>query len=459
MAPAENERNEADRLDGWKEISTYLRCDIRTCLRWEKDLGLPVIRINKDSKRSKVIAYKSAIDQWLSGGKKIEARIDTSRKRNGRLVKIGLVSAAILILASAAYWLFLASPSSGPAYFGLKGQTLVFYDTKDRELWRKDIASVLNQESFYNDPPLLDSQGNSLRKLDRQKIALADVDRDGKKEVACFLNHDDPSRRSIALFDHSGKEIWEKTPEFGESYPLAAPTYDFRLVQVDIEDINGDGAMEILSLWKHDRDFPGVFEVRSLKGDLLFQYDHTGVLQFFIVSGDPKGQSSKEILLGGTNNLLGGDAVLAILDCANLKSGLGPPYSIPDDLQSKESELKTFVPVAAQRAAQKRYYRFRHNELSAAYPIKYLNVTEIHASPESLLIRVKYGVDVDLNFRFGPNGRLLLAFFGADSERIYRNLFNQKKMSLTKEAFEKKAENDVFAWDGEGWIPAAKASR
>lgn len=52
-------------LQSWKEISNYLDRDTRTCLRWESELGLPVYRIDKESLRSKVFAYKSEIDQWL----------------------------------------------------------------------------------------------------------------------------------------------------------------------------------------------------------------------------------------------------------------------------------------------------------------------------------------------------------------------------------------------------------
>jgi len=54
-----------DRLDSWKEISAYMRRDIRTCINWEKKFGLPVHRIDKNSFRSRVFAYKSEIDQWF----------------------------------------------------------------------------------------------------------------------------------------------------------------------------------------------------------------------------------------------------------------------------------------------------------------------------------------------------------------------------------------------------------
>jgi TolB-like protein len=57
--------NDEEFLDSWKKISGYLGKVVRTCWRWEKQLGLPVHRIDKNSHRSKVFAYKSEIDQWL----------------------------------------------------------------------------------------------------------------------------------------------------------------------------------------------------------------------------------------------------------------------------------------------------------------------------------------------------------------------------------------------------------
>lgn len=52
-------------LNSWKDISEHLKREIRTCIRWEKEFGLPVHRIDKNSARSKVFAYKSEIDEWL----------------------------------------------------------------------------------------------------------------------------------------------------------------------------------------------------------------------------------------------------------------------------------------------------------------------------------------------------------------------------------------------------------
>ncbi|HET9282769.1 MAG TPA: hypothetical protein VFR24_12475 [Candidatus Angelobacter sp.] len=52
------------RLDSWKEIAEYLKRDVRTAIRWEKDRGLPVHRV-PGGKRQAVFAYPDEINAWL----------------------------------------------------------------------------------------------------------------------------------------------------------------------------------------------------------------------------------------------------------------------------------------------------------------------------------------------------------------------------------------------------------
>ncbi len=89
-------------LDSWKAISEHLDRDIRTCFRWEKELGLPVHRIDKDSPRSKVFAYKSEIDKWLRArADSIELKRKSLSKKN--LAVFGLGTALVLSLMFSAY--------------------------------------------------------------------------------------------------------------------------------------------------------------------------------------------------------------------------------------------------------------------------------------------------------------------------------------------------------------------
>lgn len=59
-APSPHER----RLESWGEIAGYLRREIRTVQRWERNLGLPVHRLAV-GRQASVFAYPSELDKWF----------------------------------------------------------------------------------------------------------------------------------------------------------------------------------------------------------------------------------------------------------------------------------------------------------------------------------------------------------------------------------------------------------
>ncbi|HEY6970666.1 MAG TPA: hypothetical protein VJA94_15765 [Candidatus Angelobacter sp.] len=68
-------QKERKRLDSWGEIANYLRRDIRTVKRWEKEKRLPVHRL-PGGKRQPVFAYQDEIDAWSSSGESRNALTD-----------------------------------------------------------------------------------------------------------------------------------------------------------------------------------------------------------------------------------------------------------------------------------------------------------------------------------------------------------------------------------------------
>jgi TolB-like protein/predicted DNA-binding transcriptional regulator AlpA len=110
------EMRDKEILHSWKEISEYLGRDRKTCFRWEKELGLPIHRIDEDSLRSKVFAYKSEIDKWLNE----KANHIELKKRpfmEKKWVIPGLVSATalLLIVSAVLYFSYRKYSSSYPA--------------------------------------------------------------------------------------------------------------------------------------------------------------------------------------------------------------------------------------------------------------------------------------------------------------------------------------------------------
>src|SRR5215475_7770531 len=60
------------RLESWGEIASYLRREIRTVQRWERNLGLPIHRLSV-GKNASVYAYPSELDRWY---KERETRLE-----------------------------------------------------------------------------------------------------------------------------------------------------------------------------------------------------------------------------------------------------------------------------------------------------------------------------------------------------------------------------------------------
>lgn len=83
-------KDERTRLDGWKQIASYLGRDVTTVLRWEKHKKLPVRRL-PGGKRQVVFAYKEELDHWLAAGtgngtsdsEPVRSGDDTARQEDG----------------------------------------------------------------------------------------------------------------------------------------------------------------------------------------------------------------------------------------------------------------------------------------------------------------------------------------------------------------------------------------
>jgi hypothetical protein len=54
-------------LLGWKQIARYLGKSVRTVQRWEHELGLPVRKIDTQTK-SDVVAFVTEIEVWVRRG-------------------------------------------------------------------------------------------------------------------------------------------------------------------------------------------------------------------------------------------------------------------------------------------------------------------------------------------------------------------------------------------------------
>jgi len=448
------------RLDGWKEISDYLSRDVRTCQRWERELELPVYRVKQDSTRSKVFSYTTEIDEWFSLTLK-----NNNGERKGIRTKKWMVPVLLIIVVVAVFFgIFsfvfnnkdqtadLSPLDPNPVRWDIKGSQIVVYDVQDQILWTKEINNSTPQESYYIFEQNQAKAASMINKLNnRNKIVLEDIDNDSNNEVLIYFNHEDPKERCFSLIDNDGQEIWTKSIEFNQEYKEGRIVNNYRIFKLAFEDINNDGIKEVLVLWSHVRRFPGILLLYDLEGHELFRYAHTGILQFFILNSIK--EEERFIFYGGTNNLLGGDAILGVLDSHDLKSGLGPPYDIPNDLMGQDW-IEKYIPVEPEKASQKIYIRFKQNEVSRLNGVQWMSVLEVKAGKNEIMVHVNCGLEpiCSLYYVFDPSFRLNYVSPSANFKRQYKSLYEEGKVELELKDFLKKCEEDVLFWDGTDWI-------
>ncbi len=172
-----------DMLYSWKEISNYLDRNIRTCLRWEAELGLPAHRINDDSPRSKVFAYKSEINRWL----KEKARSKEIKKLaflKDRRSIIGLTSALVLLSTILLFLLFTNRITISPPPENLSLAVLPFENLNPSEYDEYFSAGITNE--IINKLILL----NKLKVIPAKSVSKYNNSSENKNQIAEELSAD-----------------------------------------------------------------------------------------------------------------------------------------------------------------------------------------------------------------------------------------------------------------------------
>ena len=84
------------RLEGWKEIASFVKRDVSTARRWEGEEGLPVRR-HEHKKRSSVYAYPRELEAWRAARGPEGAQPRQGLRSSSVWVSL---AAAVLILSS-----------------------------------------------------------------------------------------------------------------------------------------------------------------------------------------------------------------------------------------------------------------------------------------------------------------------------------------------------------------------
>lgn len=286
-------------LTSWKEIAAYLDRDVRTCVRWEQRYGLPVHRLERDSK-AKVFAYKDQIDEWLAKRSAVEpARTERKGILRFLLRPVPLVF-ALVVIAAAAYFLFLRP--TGPADFHIRGSELIVVDGHGRELGLFDTKLAdLQPEEYYRGHFQKKEPGPDCVSV-WPHIMIRDIDGDSRREVLFSTRTTSETRMdTIFCLDDHGHERWHfKT---GRELAFGGQSFrrEYRIFGFNVDDYDGDGMLEILVISFQKPDWPCQAVLLDPAGKTEGEYWNAGYLMDGS-AGDLDGDGQKELVLSGVNN-------------------------------------------------------------------------------------------------------------------------------------------------------------
>lgn len=298
------------RLSTWKEIAAFLDCDVRTCLRWEKERGLPVHRPEGGGK-SRVYAWTGELDRWLKGNTNgaqapanpVSAFPSAPSARAGKMSPL-LVAAAVIALAGLLYFGYRTIAfDRQPDDFHILGSKLQIVNKEGKPLWDFDtgLKKLQAEEDYrarFNRKTVEIETGNFVPPV----IVIRDIDGDGKTEVLFTpLTEGTSDAGWLWCFDFRGRLKWEPF-RAGRELTFGTKTYpgDY-WSQFDILDLVGDAREEILVISGQSPDWPTQVVLLNAEGKVLGEYWHSGrILDHLAI--DTNNDGKKELVLCGTNN-------------------------------------------------------------------------------------------------------------------------------------------------------------
>lgn len=309
------DKTNGELLSSWKEISEFLKCDVKTCRRWERSAGLPVHRVS-DVSKSRVFAYREELDAWVkkrTGSGASATRPPASREAARPPLPALALGLGILGIALAAAYAFYLGPMARrrPAGFRIVSSELVILDAKGRELWRHDtrLADLENDDayrfSFQSKRPFLDHRAQALPHL-----IIRDIDNDRKPEVLFGVRTTgELNAGRLLCFDARGRKRWEF--KAGRPMTFGSRNYgdDYMIHGIETADFDGDGRHEIMVLGFQRPDWPTQLVLLDAGGRRLGEYWHSGQLNDYVFA-DLDRDGRKEIVLAGLNNEYGKGCLL-----------------------------------------------------------------------------------------------------------------------------------------------------
>jgi hypothetical protein len=433
------ENSEQNRqLTSWKEIAQYLGRDIRTCWRWEKQYGLPVHRVDSESPKSRVYAFKDELDEWLRRTKHsrtIGQKNSVHRPSWKYILFIGIPA-----LAAVGVILLLILPKiSGPtepADFRIKGTALVILNEQGKELWRYETGlENLSDENHYRRSFQFRQAKDSIGGHQLPNLILKDINSDGKIEVLFSTQtKDEMGEGELICFNNRGDELWRF--KAGREMKFGSMVYsdDYRICGFDTFDIDNDGNLEIFVSSLQNPHWPTQLVSLSSQGKVLGEFWNSGHLSDFAFADLDK-DGRVEILFAGLNNEYQ-KGCLVIFEADRI-GGSSP--QMRDEFRCPELD----------RGSEKYYILFLRTDVDIiAYPVEAvggLNILKnMNISLTAAVSKIMYTLSPDLVMES--------VTFSHGFMQLHNEAVAEGKIKSTMdEKYRADIKNGILYYDGQGW--------
>jgi hypothetical protein len=426
-------------LIGIKAIAGYLKMSVRNVYYWEKKLNLPIHRVSESS-GYRIYAFKDEIDQWLK-----EKDAETLKRPNYKRNVWAAVLLAALLLST--LLLILLNQSStddpeGPKKVSVNRNMIYIENSKGDVLWKFNHGDITTQRDVG------------------KMIDMANIDDDPQNEVvACIYDWLNKDKFNITLFDHDGREIWKRMMDPEHTFSKVEIKNFFRPMPVKFARSKNNETL-IISKWVHMERFLSIVACHNLKGDLVSQYLHTGHLESTMQLIDLDGDGCVEIVLGGTNNLLNGEAIICVLPLQGFY-GINPPYRVEIEYKNQEFNLKNYIADKIIVPGNQLFYlRFKKTGYLSQYRkthfisstlayssdnIIHFHLNEWEVIPGKLTVGFNYSFDRNFTIKqvIAPGGLL----------KIYPEMLRKGDINISLDQLLEIYAKSVYRWDDGRWVP------
>lgn len=423
---------QGDRLDTWKEIADYLDCDPRTCSRWEEKYGLPVHRLDAQSK-SRVHAYRHELDEWLTMRCSGRSKIGSGTPARSRFLLWGLP----ILIATAALivWIKIHPRPGPPVDFAIEGSRLEILDAQGRHLWAYETGRVnLYGKEYYR--RLFQDKCFEEKTTGLPNLIIRDLDGDDRPEILFAVSTRNNLNSGILhCFDQRGRQLWTVNTQRTVQYSDDLITSYAYFKGFNTCDPNGDGRLEVVVVSAQTQFFPTRLQVFNHAGDPLGEYWNSGRIVDFIAC-DLDGDGHQEILICGINNEYR-QAFLAALDIRDLSGG--SPQMHED-----------YIGQGIGPGSHLRYALFPRNDVNRVRnKHDFAFRVDVHSN-RRLTVLLASGSIYELDFDFQVRSVNFTSAYDAARSRLKQEGLIQGEAD---DAYRKVLKKGMLHHDGDRWIP------